>query len=140
MSHSDVVMPRHLYGASITSSQIQSPSSSSSVKKGSSPPKSSSSVTSNVDIDRRFKSVALHRKVCISTLDTFHNTATQIAKATERLIRCDIAGQRSSDGNDSSGVTLRSELIGGASHDELAKMVRELGELRKSLDLCIAKK
>jgi len=76
----------------------------------------------------------MHRKVCISTFEIFHTTATQIAKATERLLRCDIAGQRADGSGD--GVTLRSELTGGASHEELAKMVRQLGELRKSLELC----
>lgn len=69
-------------------------------------------------------------------MEKFHVAATQIAKATERLLRCDIAGQRSDGGGGSDGVMLRSELTGGASHSELANMVRQLGELRRSLELC----
>ena len=81
-------------------------------------------------------SVTKHRQVCSDVLEKFHSTATQIAKATERLLRCDIAGQRSRDGGSNDGVTLRSELIGGASHDKLTVLVKKLGELRKSLELC----
>ena len=182
ISPSEVLMPRHLYGASITSmktlaSSSQSVSSSgttakgagSSASSGSSSTSSSSSVplpgnvlssssssgnalssalndtnnhntislmSSILNVNGGTTSVTLHRQVCSDVLETFHSTATQIAKATERLLRCDIAGQRSRDGSSNDGITLRSELIGGASHDKLAVLVKKLGELRKSLELC----
>ena len=185
ISPSEVLMPRHLYGASITSmktipslaqsassttakgaessaSSASSASSSSSTSSSSVPlPGKSSSSSGNalsaalnatttnnnnnttsllmssiLNVNGGTTSVTKHRQVCSDVLEKFHSTATQIAKATERLLRCDIAGQRSRGGGSNDGVTLRSELIGGASHDKLTVLVKKLGELRKSLELC----
>ena len=184
LSPSDDLMPRHLYGASITSNNAitsghnvsasassagtgslssgtaatnftaNAASSSSSFSSSSSSSLSSSSSSSSSaaaapslssgGASTLFSSshsdgssgTTLHRRLCQTTFEKFHVAATQIAKATERLLRCDIAGQRSDGGGGSDGVMLRSELIGGASHSELANMVRQLGELRRSLELC----
>jgi hypothetical protein len=93
-------------------------------------------MSSILNVNGGTTSVTKHRQVCSDVLEKFHSTATQMAKATERLLRCDIAGQRSRGGGSNDGVTLRSELIGGASHDKLTVLVKKLGELRKSLELC----
>ena len=152
MASSDAIMPRHLHGASITalnhpsSSTLSSSSSSTTALSGSSASKpfvstnqnmkkiDLVSASSNVSSVLSSDGIEIHRKVCISMYDTFHSTASQIAKAIERLLRCDIAGQRT-DGT-SDGVTLKSELTGGASHEELASFVKKLAELRQSLELC----
>jgi hypothetical protein len=76
---------------------------------------------------------AKHRRVCISTFDTFFETATALAKATERLLRCDIAGQRSDGG--SGGVVLAPELTGNAEPRALKQAVKQLGKLRRGLGL-----
>ena len=54
---------------------------------------------------------AHHRRVCISVFETFYDTSTALAKATERLLRCDIAGQRSEVGP-GAAVVLAPDLTG----------------------------
>eukprot|EP00946_MAST-07B_sp_MAST-7B-sp1_P000778 g778.t1 len=77
---------------------------------------------------------AQHRQMCVSTFNTFYEAATALAKATERLLRCDIAGQRS-DGGSGAVVVLAPELTGSAEPSALKKAVNQLSKLRKGLSL-----
>ena len=77
---------------------------------------------------------AHHRRVCISVFETFYDTSTALAKATERLLRCDIAGQRSEVGP-GAAVVLAPDLTGSAEPSALDQAVKQLGKLRRGLGL-----